>query len=259
MKTDRSATRALIRNVPASYAPTYEKRGTAILQSLAEQQHAAYRSALERAGLRVEVVAASELHYDCVFVEDAAVVWQDTALIGRSTGDRDGEQAPVADVLRKTHTLHAMPPAALLEGGDVLHVEDVTYVGSSSRTNTEGIAALTKFLGDFGRKVIAVPVTRALHLKTATTYLGGGTIVAASGLIDPDQLHVPNIFWTAPGEACAANCIRVRKHLFMPARCPLMEARLREFSDGQGLTLEVIDISEFEKGEGSLTCLSVIW
>jgi dimethylargininase len=230
-----------------------------ILPARAAQQHHAYVRALEQAGLRVETLPTDETFYDCVFVEDTAVVWRQAVLIGAmGTRDRQGEQRAVTEWLARTHTVIDLPPGALLEGGDVMHTDEVTYVGLSARTNTAGTEALRDFMARVGRPVVVIPVTSALHLKTVATYLGNETVIAADG-IDLDRFKGLTVVKTAPGEAGAANCLRLANTLVVPSGYPASERALKAFAYAHHLRVEVLDISEFEKGGGSLTCLSLLW
>jgi len=253
-------TMALVRRVAKTYASYYQERGISISPELAESQFNAYISALESAGLQVQMVDADWHYPDCVFIEDPAIVYTSRVLMARMTVHREGEQPPVEAKLRQWHEIVKLPPGAQLEGGDVLHVDETTYVGLSRRTNRAGAEALREFLNPFGRRVIPVPATEWMHLKTAVTYLGNGTLVAA-----PDfkkalrYFEVEDIILTDRAEINAANCLRIRDHLLIPAKYPITEKRLKSFAENHGVKIVPLDISEFEKGEGSLTCLSIIW
>jgi dimethylargininase len=110
-----------------------------------------------------------------------------------------------------------------------------------------------------GRPVVTVPVTNALHLKTAATYLGNGTVIAADGCIDLDRFKDLSVIKTPPGEPGAANCLRIGETLLIPAGYPASERALKVFASAHQLHVEALDISEFEKGGGSLSCLSLRW
>ncbi|HJU43081.1 MAG TPA: arginine deiminase family protein [Vicinamibacterales bacterium] len=255
-----AVTFGLVRRPPATYAPAYSSRGIAIDQQLASSQHAKYVEALESANVSVQTIDGDPAYYDSVFVEDTAIVWGSAALIVNMGGrHRDGEQHAVRAILGKSHTLADVPAGGRIDGGDVLHCDETTFVGRSSRTNQIGIDALCRFLEPFGRQVIAVPVERALHLKTAVTYLGDGVVIAARDLIGLDAMSAFEIVTTAPAEAGAANCLRVGKHLLIPSGYPATEKVLANFAVRRGVTIHRLDISEFEKGGGGLTCLSLLW
>lgn len=248
-----------MRDPAQAYAPFYRERGIQISQELAGSQFDAYADALVAAGLEVHFVAHDDDYPDCVFLEDAAVVWPPSALVARMTPHREGEQAAVELALRRWHAVEPLPPGALLEGGDVLHIEGTTYVGLTSRTNEAGAEALREFMRPSGQTVVAVRVGECLHLKTAATYLGDGVLVAAPDLVDVNQFDVRDVIPVDASERDAANCLRVRNHLLIPAGRPRAEKLLRTFAERKGVEVVPLDISEFQKADGSLTCLSLVW
>jgi len=250
---------ALVRGVAQTYSELYRAAGINVSQELAERQHARYTAALQSAGLSVRQVPADNAYPDCVFIEDTAVVYGERALLGRLTTHREGEQRGVEDILRQRHETLSLPVGALLEGGDVMHVGRATYVGLTKRTNEAGIDALREFLRPLGQRVLAVPVHDALHLKTVATYLGNETLIAAPDLLDTSLFEIEEIIFTARGEEGAANCLRIADHLLISEGKPQTARRLRAFAERHSIKLVTLDISEFEKGNGSLTCLSLIW
>lgn len=252
------ATKAIVRGVSRSY-DVYSRPHAPISVERAAKQHALYLDALRSTGLQLVVVPADHDKPDCVFVEDTAVVWENQSLICRLNPSRDGEKAVVADLLRKTHRVHVVTAPGALEGGDVLHTDDLTYVGISTRTNEEGAEQLARFLAPFGRKVINVPVTRCLHLKTGATYLGNATMLVAPNLIEAGCFAGSRILETALGEDGAANILHLPGSLAIAAGYPSTEHRLRDFAAERGLQTIRLDVSEFAKADGSLTCLSIIW
>jgi dimethylargininase len=250
---------ALVRRFPATYSSSYRRKGIDLHPSLALEQHRAYARALGESGLALDQVPADDAFYDCVFVEDTAVVWQAAVLITSIAEHREGEQAAVRAYFAATHDIVELPSGARLEGGDVLHTDDVTYVGLSSRTNHGGAGALAKFMERVGRPVVAVEISNALHLKTAATYLGNGMVIATPGCVDLDRFKNVAVIHTSPGEAGAANCLRIGDSLLIPSGYPLSEQALKVFAAANRLHTQVLDISEFEKGGGSLSCLSLLW
>jgi dimethylargininase len=252
-------THALVRRPPRSYQSYYAAQGVTIDTPLADHQHATYVAELERAGLTIADVAPDEAFPDGVFIEDTMVARGSRALVTRMVDRREGEQQAVAAALEPTHSLVHLPPEARLEGGDVLQVEDTTYVGLSKRTNAAGVAALREFLKASGERVIPVPVTACLHLKSAATYLGDGCLLAAPDWIDLARVEVDCIVETAPGESKAANAIRIGRTLLSLDGYPGTALRLRAFTDERNIHVRLLEMSEFEKGDGSLTCLSILW
>jgi len=252
-------TQALVRRAPRSYVDYYARRAKTVLAPLADLQHQNYVRALEGAGLGVSFVDADEELPDCVFIEDTAVVWNGHALITRMHQDRDGEQGAVENILRDTHCVTRLPKGAILEGGDVLHLDDVTYVGVSTRTNEAGAESLTEFLAQFGRSVVKVPVIHCLHLKTGITYLGDRTLLAVPKWFDVSNFEVDDVIYTEASERNSANCLRIGDRLLAPDGYPRTYSRLQQFAEKVGVEVDRISISEYEKGDGSLTCLSLIW
>lgn len=251
-------TQAWVRTISRSYVDYYARRGISVDADRADAQHAAYIRALQAADLAVSAIEADELLPDCVFIEDTAVVWDRQFLVTRMWREREGEQTAVADTLQRTHTRFSLPVDATLDGGDVMHVADTTYVGLSNRTNAAGIKAVGAFLKPFGRRVVPVPVPKCLHLKTGVTYLGDGTLLAVPEWFDMRLFDVPDVIYTEPGEPGAANCLRIRDHLLIPEGYPQTGRKLQRFADEHNLQLTRIEITEFEKGDGGLTCLSII-
>ena len=252
-------TQALVRRVPHSYRDHYTREGMTVSEELVEQQHSEYVRALEAAGLKVSYVEADEDLPDCVFIEDTAIVLKRHAVITYAHEKRQPEHTAVEVILRKTHTVCRLGDEARLEGGDVLHIGNTTYIGLSSRTNELGADALEAFLSQFGRRVVKVPVDNCLHLKTGITYLGNGTLISISGWFDLHLFDVDDIIHTESGEHGCANCLRIHDKLLIPEGYPRTEALLRRFGEKYNVQVQTLDISEFEKGNGSLTCLSLIW
>ena len=262
---------AILRQFPQSYAGLYAPRGIAIDLALAAKQHADYASALREAGLQVSILPPDEAYPDSVFVEDTAVLWGARALIGRlgptsahaedtgrasayakGFGGRAGEEQGVAAVLSRTHETMHLPDGATLEGGDVFSTEQATFVGLSVRTNQAGVDALRRFMPD--RKVIAVPVEKCFHLKSAVTNLGDGALALDPKLISPEFFKGHDIVEVEP-----ANVIRVGQHLLMLDGYPQAERKLASFAQARGLRVRRVPLTEFEKGDGSITCLSLLW
>ncbi len=249
---------ALVRPPPRSYAPFYLPHGVTIDMALADRQHAAYAAALHAAGMTIETLAPDERFPDGVFIEDTAIVWQGRALRTRMAPHREGEQDAVIDHLQRSHRIVTLPEGATIDGGDVLHADDTTYVGRSSRTNAAGAQALREFLAPARQRVVEVPVEHCLHLKSAATWLGDGTLLIAHDLVDVGYFDVERVLFTAHGEEKAANSVRAGQHLLVLAGYPQTAGTFWEFAQYRGLTLHSLDMSEFEKGDGSLTCLSIL-
>jgi dimethylargininase len=217
-----------------------------------EQWHG-YVDAFRDRGWDVTTVGPADEHPDGVFVEDAVVIFDDLAVLTSPGADsRRGELTTVAPVVEGLGlTVHRIERPGTLDGGDVLKVGRTAYVGRSARTNDAGIDQLSRILAPAGWRVVAVPVTKALHLKSAVTALPDGTLVGRSQLIDDTDVF-PR-FQPVPEPHGAAVVDLGEGTLVMSAAAP-QTARL--FRD-RGHEVVPLPISEFEKLEGCVTCLSV--
>jgi dimethylargininase len=220
---------------------------------LARQQWQAYVDVFAAAGWRVVEVEPADDHPDAVFVEDPVVVHADLAVIARSGApERRGEAAGVERAVRDLglRVAHVEAPGTL-DGGDVLRAGGTAYVGLGGRTNGIGIQQLANHLREFGVRVQAVPVERALHLKSACTALPDGTVVGWGPVVD-DKEAFPR-YEDVPEEAGAHVVHLAGDHLLMAATAPRSAASYRD----RGYAVTEVDVSEFEKLEGCVTCLSV--
>jgi dimethylargininase len=251
---------ALVRDLSRTYVEYYERRGCTIDGDLAHQQHRQYITALRSAGLSTSHVAGDEKYPDCVFIEDTAVLCKGHALIASlQNADREGEQVAVEAELQNSHKVVHLEPGAKLDGGDVMRVEETFYVGLSGRTNEAGASGLKNFAADFGIRTVSVPVKHCLHLKTGITYLGNGTLLAAPGWFDLKLFEVDDVIPTGQGEEAAANTLRIHDHLLIVAGYPQTRRNVEQFADKHCLKLTALSATEFQKGGGSLTCMSLIW
>jgi dimethylargininase len=221
--------------------------------TLARAQHAAYAEALAASGWVVEQAPAAEDCPDSVFVEDTVVVCEDLAVLARPGAPaRRAEVAGVAGMVRSLglRTAQIQEPGTL-DGGDVLQAGHTVYVGRGGRTNGEGIRQLRALLAPLGRTVIAVPLGQVLHLKSAVTALPDGTFLLLPQLV-PAGLF-PAVRPVEEESGCHVVPLGGDKVL-IAASAP----RTAGLLDGLGFTPVVADISEFEKLEGCVTCLSVL-
>ncbi|WP_127794161.1 dimethylargininase [Agromyces sp. LHK192] len=223
-------------------------------QALADDQWDNYCAALVAEGWdTVEVDAAPELA-DSVFVEDALVMFGELAIL--TSPGAESRRAEIEGVERAVGslpgvTVQRIEQPGTLDGGDVLKVGDTVYVGASSRTNAEGIRQLRALLAPHGYTVVAVPVTKALHLKSAVTALPDGTIIGYPPLVDAPSLFP--VFLPVPEPEGVAVVQLSTETLLMSAAAPETATMLAGF----GYRVVTVDISEFEKLEGCVTCLSV--
>ena len=225
----------------------------AVDADLALAQWHGYLDAFRSHGWEVVGIEAADEHPDGVFVEDAVVIFGDLAVLASPGADsRRGELATVTPVLDEMAlAVHRIELPGTLDGGDVLKVGRTAYVGRSARTNEAGVQQLRAILAPAGWTVVAVPVTKVLHLKSAVTALPDGTIVGRSENVD-DPTRFPE-FLEVPEEHGTAVVDLGDGAVLMSADAPQSAALLR----ARGLDVVVVSITEFEKLEGCVTCLSV--
>jgi dimethylargininase len=220
---------------------------------LARRQWEDYTAALEANGFPVVEVDASEAHPDSVFVEDAVVVFGDLAVLTSPGAEsRRGETDAVRPVVdRLGLEVSAIELPGTLDGGDVLKVGRRVYVGLGSRTNAEGIEQLRALVAPRGYDVVAVPVTRALHLKSAVTALPDGTVVGHPDLVDDPRVF--DRYLAVPEPEGVAVVVLDDRSVLMSSAAP----ESRGMFEARGYRVVTVGISEFEKLEGCVTCLSV--
>lgn len=221
----------------------------------ARVQHAAYRAALAAAGADVVLLPALDHLPDSVFVEDTVIVLDSVAIMSTmGAASRRPETAAMAPVLRRYRTVQTLVEPATLDGGDVMHVGTTLYVGQTARTNQAAVAQLTRILGPAGYRVVGVPLTKCLHLKSACTALGSDQVLINPEWVDPGLFAGLRVQTVDPAEPFGANALPVGGVLIMPASAPRTRGRLAQ----AGFAPIAVDISEFEKAEAAATCLSII-
>jgi dimethylargininase len=217
---------------------------------LAMRQHESYVEALAQHGWTVREVPPADDCPDSVFVEDTLVVCEDLAIITRpGAPERRPETAVLPETVRSLGlTVRTIELPATLDGGDVLQVGRTVYVGHGGRTNAAGIDQLAAHLRSLERTVVAVPLEKVLHLKSAATALPDGTILAYGDLEAlPNALRVP--------EESGAHVVPLGgREVLIAASAPATATMVA----GLGWAPVVVDISEFERLEGCVTCLSVL-
>ena len=222
----------------------------------AEAQHSAYNDALRRAGAVVDVLPADADLPDSVFVEDAAVVLDEVAVVTRpGTPLRQREMPVVAAALSTYRKLMRIVAPATLEGGDVLRVGRDFYVGLSSRTNGAGFSQFASIVRAFGYRATPIEVKGCLHLKTAVTAVDAETLLVNPSWIDAAALPVVRLLVVPPEEPFGANALVVNGGAHLSARWK----RTKELVEKSGFSVKALDVSEFEKAEAGLTCLSLIF
>lgn len=258
------ALRALVRAPGPRLAEglvTHIERSGTVDTDRARQQWEAYCQALAAAGFELTEVDPAPEHPDSVFVEDALLTVGDLAVVtapgarerrdevngARVAAHRLGlETVEVADGHRGDHD-----EPVRLDGGDVLAIGSTLHVGVGGRTTRAGATALGRLVADVGRRVEVVPISQTLHLKSQVTALPDGTVVGYPPLVD-DPSRWPS-FAEVP-EAEGAHVVVLDEHtVLMSDAAP----RSADLFRARGLDVVALDVSEFVKLEGCVTCLSV--
>ena len=222
----------------------------------ATAQHGAYERVLRSLGATIARVPAAPESPDAVFIEDTAIVLDEVAVITRpGAAVRRGETSPVAAILGGYRPLLSIESPATIDGGDVLTLGRVLYVGRSSRTSDEGIAQLRRLLAPFDYHVEPVELAGCLHLKSAVTSPADGLLLLNPEWVAPDQFPGYEAMTIDPSEPYAANTIRIGGALVCAAAYP----RTLDALSGRGFDIETVDCSELAKAEGALTCCSLIF
>jgi dimethylargininase len=225
-------------------------------------QHAAYVQALRGCGLAITQLEPDEAHPDSTFVEDTAIVTARGAVLTLpGAPSRLGEVRSMGPCLRTFYPEHAdIAPPGSVDGGDVCEADDHFLVGISARTNEQGAHQLTQHLARWGYTASLIDITAnpaLLHLKSGIAYLGDGVWVAdpslEKNLEARNGVEVRDLILVPPAEAYAANCVRINDALLVPSGYPQVSAAL----GSRGYRLVHLEMSEFRKVDGGLSCLSL--
>ncbi|HET7217074.1 MAG TPA: hypothetical protein VFJ02_03465 [Vicinamibacterales bacterium] len=248
---------AITRAVPASLARcelTHLTRAPIDVARAAEE-HRQYEDALRALGCTVRQAPAAPELPDSVFVEDVAIVLPELAVITRpGAASRRDECASVAPILSECRALQAIAAPGTLDGGDVLQLGNVLYVGLSSRTNEDGARQLARLVAPFGYSLECVQTSACLHLKSAVTELEPGRVLCNPSWIDTRVLRAVEIVAVHPDEPHAANVLRIGGALISAAAHERTVAELHR----RGYDVCTIDVSELAKAEAGVTCCSLI-
>jgi dimethylargininase len=252
-----TARHALIRRPSPRLAEglvTHIERSDDVDAELAQRQWDGYVAALHAEGWTTHEVSPAPDSPDSVFVEDTMVVYEDLAIMSRPGADQRWAEVPAAEdaVRAQGYRVVRIEAPGTLDGGDVLKHGGTVWVGMGGRTNEEGVAQLRAHLQPLGVNVVAVPLTKALHLKSAVTALPDGTVIGYEPVVD-DRGVWGEKFLAVPEEAGAHVVLLDNDVLLMSTAAP----HTAKAFERRGYRVVAVDISEFEKLEGCVTCLSV--
>jgi dimethylargininase len=225
---------------------------------MALAQHEAYCSALESCGLEVFRLPPDLEYPDSTFVEDTAVLTTHSAILARPGAvSRLGEVSGVRDFVRRHYaTVHEVQPPGTLDGGDICEAGSHFFIGISHRTNEEGARQLAEFLVADGYTTSTVDIRAMdsiLHLKSGIAYLDNRDLVVMEELAGKQEFAGYNRI-TIPAEgAYACNCVLVNQVVLVPAGFTGVTTDLER----RGYRTQSLEMSEFRKMDGGLSCLSL--
>lgn len=249
---------AMVRPVSAAFeqALVQDRSGPLPDPAAAAAEHRAYLDALTKAGATLLRLPPAPEAPDSCFVEDTLVVAGGTALLTRpGAPSRRGEVSSVAAALPPWLRVISMPAPATLDGGDVLRLGDVLFVGRSLRTNAEGVRCLREAFEPEGLAVREVEVRQALHLKCHASPIAPDQLLLARGFADPRLFQDQGeIHCVDPAEAYAANAVRIGDTVLIAQGYP----GVLDLIAGLGLQPLPVPTTHIARADGSLTCLSVL-
>jgi dimethylargininase len=222
----------------------------------AAQQHERYEECLRGLGCDVRSLPEEPKLPDSVFVEDAAVVLNEVAIVTWPGAEsRRAETESLARALAPYRKLLRIEAPGTLDGGDVLLFGCTIYVGRTSRTNDAGIAQLAKLVGHHGYNVVPVEVTGCLHLKTAVTQVAENTLLINPRMVERRVFGAMDFVEVDPAEPHAGNALLLDQTVIYPAAHEKTRRRLEE----RGIKVAAVDVSEMLKAEGGVTCCSLVF
>jgi dimethylargininase len=255
---NKSGIRAIVRKISRSLANCelcHLARGP-INPALAQKQHDGYVRALQAHGVEVFQLPEEPELPDAAFVEDTAIILDEIAIIcrpaRRSRCPEIGSIAKFVETIRKNY---AIQEPGTLEGGDVLSIGKYLFVGLSTRTNRDGVVQLEQTVRPFGYRVIPVAIKDCLHLKTGVTAVNEETLLANPEWIEISAFRGFKVIPVPEQEPWGANTLSVGAKTLVAAAAP----QTIETLANKGCDVQAVDISEIQKAEAGLTCLSVLF
>lgn len=258
--------RAIVRPPGLNFADGITTAGLGVPNyARALEQYEAYCAALERCGLSLIRLEADDRYPDATFVEDTAVLTARGAVLARpGAQSRLDEVKEIRKVLSTFYSkLSSIGAPGTLDGGDICQAENHFFIGISERTNQAGAQLLSQLLESLGYTYSLVDIhnlenpdgspSDILHLKSGLAYLGANRLAVIEALANRAEFSGYNLVRLNPGEEYAANCLLINDHVLVAAGYQAFESRLREL----GYHTIALDMSEFQKMDGGLSCLSL--
>lgn len=221
------------------------------------KQHKAYCDALIKCGLEVTVLDADNNFPDSTFIEDVALLTPNCAVITNPFApSRKDETIGLKDVLSAFYfneQIEKINHPGTVDAGDIMMVGSHFYIGLSARTNREGAEQMTAILNKYGMTASTIAVKNVLHLKTGISYLENNNLLVSSGFISDPELQKFNLMQVSNSESYAANCLWINGTVLVPGGYQAVKNKIEK----AGYPTIEIDMSEFQKVDGGLTCLSL--
>lgn len=226
--------------------PVYEK---------AIRQHGNYVKTLKRLGLEVTELEASDQFPDATFVEDVALLTPHCAIITNPGAPSRKDETKLIEPILKSffkNVEHISEPGTL-DAGDVIEIEGEYFIGISERTSAKGAQQLILILHQYGLQGYTVPVQDGLHLKSSISYLGKNTLLATADFSNHPVFQKYDIIEVTKEETYAANSLLINGKVIVPKGFYHTVDQLEH----AGFEVKEVAVSEFEKVDGGLSCLSL--
>ncbi len=222
---------------------------------LALIQHQEYVEALRKCGLEVIVLDADEDYPDSTFVEDTALLTPYCAIITNpGASSRKGETAEIKNILTEYYSkIETIKNPGTVEAGDIMMVGHHFYIGLSRRTNINGAEQLINILKKYGMTGSVITLDKVLHLKSGVAYLENNNLAAAGEFLLKPDFHKFNILKIDDDESYAANCVWINDHILLPKGFPKAKKTIEKAYNN----IIEVNVSEFQKLDGGLSCLSL--
>jgi dimethylargininase len=249
------ATKALVRELSDSYTQceTSHPLGHTVNLELARKQHRNYCRTIDELGLELIRLPPKHSHPDACFVEDTAVVHNDKAFVTRmGIESRRGEEEEVEEVLKQYFKVSRAIEPATIEGGDVVHLPNRLICGISQRTNKLGVQQMRNWLNV---KVDTIENLRMVHLKSYMKYLDRNTIITSKEYEKHPLVRDLELLVIPKEEYYSINCLSINDTIIMSDKFAVAQDIVR----GAGFEVISLNMSEFEKCQASLTCLSILF
>lgn len=218
-------------------------------------QHQQYIDALKDCGLDVIIFESDNNFPDSTFIEDTALLTPACAVITNpGAPSRKGEIVKVENELNKFYSdVEKIDTPGTLEAGDVMMVGSHYYIGLSQRTNEIGALQLMGILNRYGLTGSVIKLEKVLHLKTGVAYLENNNLLVCGEFMSHPDFQKYNLIKIDEDESYAANCLWVNEKVLIPKGFAKAKNRI----ENAGYTTIEVDVSEFRKLDGGLSCLSL--